>query len=345
MLLFIGPEPNAENEKDGMTQRVRWIDEQFADTPRVILHIRLKKGWKKSRHVRSPFLTVEEMNFLHVFRILSLALHSDGIYVHSCYNALKSLPVYFLGVPVITDLHGVVPEELRDEGRPIVSGWMSLIERLVIWRSKALVFVTDTMRRHFLKKYRGMHSKGSYVIPILPEQPMLEKQSRNPRLVIYAGGTQPWQNVEKMGEVAAQTQGQFHYIFLTGRIGEFTRKLHAEGLTDIQVDSVPKSRVFDYYQRASFGLILREDSLVNRVACPTKMVEYLWAGVIPIVEMPHVGDFEAVGYRYILRKDFVNLSIPDRSELEAMRSTNQGVIASLRDLGMQELTRLKADVA
>ena len=35
----------------------------------------------------------------------------------------------------------------------------------------------------------------------------------------------------------------------------------------------------------------REEILVNAVACPTKLVEYMYWGVVPVVITPNIGDF------------------------------------------------------
>src|ERR1039458_9376364 len=153
MLLVLAGEPNAKNEKDGMFQRIKWVDEQFRDVPRVILSISLKRHLHRKRFVRSDFLVVEEVNlFMHFPRILYLAWHSDCTYVHSCYNALGGLLVYFLGLRIVTDLHGVVPEESRLMGATWLSQVLSIVERIVAKRSVALVFVTDAMRKHFMSK-------------------------------------------------------------------------------------------------------------------------------------------------------------------------------------------------
>ena len=48
MLLFLAYEPNAETEKDGMAQRIMWVDQQFHDVPRTILHISLKRNMRLS---------------------------------------------------------------------------------------------------------------------------------------------------------------------------------------------------------------------------------------------------------------------------------------------------------
>jgi hypothetical protein len=50
---------------------------------------------------------------------------------------------------------------------------------------------------------------------------------------------------------------------------------------------------------ANFGFIQREDHLLNRIANPTKLVEYLYFGMRPIVWSADIGDFVQMGYEYV----------------------------------------------
>lgn len=49
-----------------------------------------------------------------------------------------------------------------------------------------------------------------------------------------------------------------------------------------------------YHLAGDVGLLLREDSLTNRVASPVKFAEYLRCG-LPVVLTPYVGDFSELG--------------------------------------------------
>jgi hypothetical protein len=342
MLLFLADEPTHQNEKDGMSQRVKWIDEQFRDAQRVILRISPKGFFRRKRYVRSKYLTAEMVNlFIHMPRILSLALRSEAIYVHSCHNALRGLPLYFLRLPIVTDLHGVVPEEAKMSGSAWKSRIFSAVEKIVARRSQSLVFVSDAMRRHFLRKYASSHPCRSYIIPILPREPSpVQGSDRDPRLVIYAGGLQAWQRIDQMLDAVSRA-GEFRYLFLTGNKDAMLSKLRERGIDNVEIDSVPRAAMPEYYARASFGFALREDSVVNRVACPTKLVEYMWSGVIPIVEQPFIGDFQSYGFKYILVADFVRRNLPGPAELNRMRQHNRAIACAMSESGDDQLRSLK----
>lgn len=48
------------------------------------------------------------------------------------------------------------------------------------------------------------------------------------------------------------------------------------------------------------GFLLREATLFNEVATPTKLVENITYGIVPAVLSPDIGDFLQYGYRYLL---------------------------------------------
>ena len=74
------------------------------------------------------------------------------------------------------------------------------------------------------------------------------------------------------------------------------------------------------------GKRLREDHLLNRVACPTKAIEYMATGVIPIVLCDEIGDLNVMGYRYVTLDCFLNGILPEYKEIKEMRKTNAEVI-------------------
>ena len=347
MLLFLAEEPTAQNEKDGMSQRIKWVDEQFMETPRVILQVSMRRNLRRTRVQRSRTLVVEHLNlFLHFPRFLYLVRSSNVTYVHSCHNALQALPLYFLSSRIVTDMHGTVPEEIRSNGLTWSSRLMSIVERIVVRRSAALVVVTDAMRHHFSKKYNLKKDSPIYIVPIVPLEASSERDSvRNSQLVIYAGGLQMWQRVDRMLDAVERARDRFHYLFLTGDPETLRRELGRRHISNVSVDSVPRAKIFEHYAHASFGFILREDTLVNRVACPTKLSEYLWHGVIPIVEQPYIGDFAERGYNYVLVEDFMEGNLPSPEVLNNMREHNRMVVRELADFGASQFEIMRRNYA
>lgn len=344
MLLFIADYPNKASEKDGMMQRIAAIDSQFADVERAYLKISFLRHLSGAKERPSKKVTVYRWNFFrHFFSILLLAFRANCIYVHSVGNALAILPLYLVR-KLVTDMHGAVPEEFSLAGKRLAAIRYAPVEWVAVRCSRAIVTVSGTMAEHFKNKY-ALTTIPSFNVPIFDEVTVKERPQRSrvdAPTVIYAGGAQAWQNVDLMLDAMRKAQANCQFIILTGDLGLFRQKVSERSLSGIEIASVPKCEVYGYYARSDYGFVLREDTLVNRVACPTKLVEYLSCGVIPIVIQPRIGDFDRYGYSYLTLESFIRGELPAAAELEAMRANNFRVIESMKSGALLEMRRLVA---
>ncbi|MNT56602.1 hypothetical protein D3C72_1939140 [compost metagenome] len=108
----------------------------------------------------------------------------------------------------------------------------------------------------------------------------------------------------------------------------------------VRVDSLPKDELLRAYHHYSLGFVLRNDDPVNRAACPTKLVEYLENGVVPIVLSSNIGDFAAHGFRYVTLEQLEAFEF-DPAELAAMREANWSVIQRMRLTAEQNAQKLE----
>jgi hypothetical protein len=300
------------------------------------------------RHHRTPReqqvgeVRVLQLNALvHRSRIREELAKATVVYVHSVFNAIKVWPTYLSPKVIVTDMHGIVPEELRHHGHPWQAWLYGLCERLAVRRSQRLVCVTQTMRKHFENKYRKA-LPGACIIPILPElQDDGPEQDREPGRVVYAGGVQRWQNVDLMLAAAAD-RPEFSYDFLSDQPQVFEDGARRAGLRHYQCGTVPARDVPAHYRLAEYGFLLRDDIPLNRVACPTKLVEYMHWGVVPIVLSEQVGDFGNMGMQCVLLADFRAGRLPDAATLHDMRSKNRAILRRMRQQAQYELNALTA---
>jgi hypothetical protein len=344
MIVFIAPFPALSDQKDGMIQRIASIDNLVSDIPRIYLDISFRRFLKKRTH-RFGEATVFQLNaILHFFNILIFLKKASVVYIHSVYNSLKALPAYWIA-KTITDLHGVVPEENLLYGylfRARLLGW---VERIALRRSAVVIFVTFSMQQHFLRKY-GQLLSANRIISILPKISDMRGNSdsvlgviRDAKAVIYAGGLQTWQNVPMMLDCAASTK-QFQFTFLTSAVNTMKQLAESQKIVNCTIASVPPDQVADYYLKSTFGFVLRDPVLVNLVACPTKLVEYLYWGVIPIVLTPDIGDFKKLGFMWITIEEFTSARLPDATKAALMREHNRKVVERLIESCENELSKL-----
>ena len=287
MILFIAPNPYRIKEHEGFLQRVEAIDKLFSGESKIYFDD-LKNTQEQARAL----------------------IDARIIYVHSVYNANKILRSYpRFAHKIITDLHGVVPEEEEYANNWEMVALTKEAEKTVFRYGHYFIAVTNAMVEHFEAKYPKAVKQTWIVLPVVDNLKYLRKKriwNLNRKTVIYAGGVQPWQNIDKIKNTIIKTKDKYSFIILTHSPEAFT---DLSGQNNITISSVKPDEVKKYYKKAELGFILREDNLVNRVACPTKLIEYIAYGVLPIVLTESIGDFKKMGYSFITLKDFLNSDI------------------------------------
>jgi hypothetical protein len=345
MILVLAPHPSAENHKDGMIQRIAHIDGLMASSQRTYLDISVRRFVRKHVQVEG-LVTIYRLNLLvHVFQIARLIKQADLVYIHSAYNALKTC-LFPTNAHVVFDAHGIVPEELAQEGQNLAARAFAFAERHALRRCNTLVCVTRSMLLHFKAKYKNRTDREEIVLPILPrlgeakEVAQAHQATRNDDSVIYAGGMQVWQNVEKM-IAAATRQPDYSYTFLSGVPDQFKARLEFSSIRRFYCGSVHPEEVKCYYRKNQFGFILRDRNLVNEVACPTKLIEYLYWGVIPIVIDHQIGDFNTTNLSAVTLEAFESGNLPDQKTLDNMRSSNLASVHAIVRSAQAQLDRLR----
>jgi hypothetical protein len=224
----------------------------------------------------------------------------------------------------------VVPEEFLLSGHPYwakIYGW---IESFCLRFALAKICVTEQMEKHLSEKYSKYKSK-TIILPIIQSKVTRQiknnsRRSENGLLnVIYSGGIQQWQNIDLMINAMMVVRDLFSFEIYTPAVEAIHAQLDKTGVP-CKVESLDRSALCERYECATFGFLLRDPILVNKVACPTKLIEYMQHGVIPIVLQPNIGDMNELGYTYLTLTDFCNGKIPTEEQMEAMRETNRAVI-------------------
>ena len=111
-------------------------------------------------------------------------------------------------------------------------------------------------------------------------------------VLVYSGSVAGWQSFGLLGGLlrgALAEQPKLKVLFLSppdsgidGLAAEFPGRVLRRFL---QAEEVPQA-----LQACDAALLVREDTLTNRVASPTKFAEYLANG-LPVVISAHIGDF------------------------------------------------------
>jgi hypothetical protein len=113
-------------------------------------------------------------------------------------------------------------------------------------------------------------------------------------------------------------------------MGDLQGYAEDECFAHLIVKSATQKEVFETASDCDFGLLLRESNVVNRVACPTKLIEYLAAGVVPVLDAPDVGDFVDLGMQFVPIDEFMRGHFPSPEERRRIAIHNLAVCERLR---------------
>jgi glycosyltransferase involved in cell wall biosynthesis len=328
-IAFVAPFPTRQRINEGWMSRIRVVDSVIGARAKVYVNflpgneapaIKLyeDKGWELQVGIKSVY---------YAEIISSLVNVVDTVYVHTLHLAEYVIP-WLDSDKIVVDFHGITPEEEVMLGRSFLKDKYEDIEQRVLQGAKTCVMVTGAMREHYAQKYPRLKPKRVIILPIVEDIQVPINQ--NPKKfaskkfnVIYSGGNQSWQNIEDMLQLTKDCQNFTDVTFLSREWREMQTQGQELGLPETtQYEYCPKEKLCSKYQEYEFGLVLRDDIAVNRVACPTKLYEYTMCGLIPIVRSEQMGDFVAYGYRYIREQDFILKKIPERKELVKMVEEN-----------------------
>lgn len=334
-ITFVGQYPTPENIRDGFIQRTKDIDDLFSEVHRVYLDIRIK-DYFKSQRIEVGNVAIFKLNyFLHFIKIIYILLKSEVIYIHSVYNGFKIIPYLFFVSrrkrKICLELHGAFPEELKYYGERLNPYIFSLVEKWILKKSCSIVYVSNQFKNYINSKYCFTSRVESFIIPTVASNVVKKENAENIEEIrskfniqdddvvfLYSGSTKKWQKIELTLETISKIADNPRYKFflLTGYLEDMKCLLKKFGLDEhprIFALSLTPEEISGYYTIAHYGFILRDEHILNQVASPTKLFEYLSYGIIPIMESLNIGDFLQYECEYLKVEDVTDNMHPRKS--------------------------------
>lgn len=332
-ILFFATYPIGDKIIDGMGQRIYSIDKEFNCWHRTYIEIGLKTFMKKEHEVLDDgHIEIYRVNlFLHVVFLYRIIKKHRYIYIHSLHNFFKIYCFSLRYHKVTLDIHGTVPEEMAFAGNKFFSSILSFTEKKLFRDASNIICVSEEMKDFYTEKYPFCSTKFFIIKPIFSQNAFAEVQREklltlkkqlgiqdDDVVFIYSGNTQRWQNVELTIQSMIKNAAPNHFhILLTGDVSgveKIIETMSPEHSFRYIIRSVAPSDLSTYYSLAHYGYILRDEHVLNRVAAPTKLIEYLYYGIIPIVKYERIGDSFRLGYEHVNYQDDLSLLLPCKSE-------------------------------
>lgn len=111
-------------------------------------------------------------------------------------------------------------------------------------------------------------------------------------IITFSGGTDKWQSFDKIITFANDVLSlnkEFFFLFLT-KENSLIDSLKIKFPKNVMQKWVKPNEVKKYLSLSDYGVLLRENTVTNQVASPTKLAEYLAMGLIPIIS-DNIGDY------------------------------------------------------
>lgn len=219
---------------------------------------------------------------------------------------------------VVADVHGATTAEYLYERQATeyddFAGELEAQERRMMRESSWLIFVSAAMRR-FYEAHFGMSFSRSSIIPCATESDFAPDAARRKQLriehglddrlvVCYVGACESYQLPGEMCRLFQSLRAEFpqaFFLVFSHHREAFLNHFAEHGVEPehSRVMSVRHDEIFDLLQMADLGLLLRDQSVVNQVASPTKFAEYCLCGV-PVLAADGIGDVSALIARHKL---------------------------------------------
>ena len=174
---------------------------------------------------------------------------------------------------------------LKDYARYVLRRYA---ESQAVRKSDLLFCVSERQVEYYEHKYGYNRNRPHIVMPcynLRISKTFNVSQYKAPTFV-YAGNASGWQGVDFMLKVYAFIESRLgdacKLVLLTNDCERFKQKIEAEGIKNVQMKFVPLKELQDELHKYKYGFIIRDESIINQVATPTKMNSYLASYVIPI---------------------------------------------------------------
>lgn len=170
-------------------------------------------------------------------------------------------------------------------------------------KAKALFYVSSELQEYYERKARCSFRDKSYIMPCyneIFERDKVQAKDYSRPVFTYVGSLSVWQCFDKTIEIFKYIEDKRKDAFLkvlTFQVDEAVAAIERVGIRNYEVKYVTQECVKEELQSVNYGFIIRNDSIVNRVATPTKISSYLAAGVLPIFSDCLV-DFNKVASKY-----------------------------------------------
>lgn len=209
---------------------------------------------------------------------------------------------------VIYDTRGVFIEEEIYKGHwkvnSIKTKFFKLIDKYLLQNSDHIVVVSNKHKDYIHKLYPKISLDKR--ISIINNKLQInsdfkyENKVQNKIIGIYSGSAAAWQKIDEvinLIKISSEYFNNINYKILTYDPAPFNNLFVGYKGENYMIETTSHDNVFNVLSNCSFGILMRENMIVNQVSSPLKFAEYLHAG-LPVLMSEGVGDCEEIILKY-----------------------------------------------
>ena len=232
-------------------------------------------------------------------------IYKPSVIVGEYSVAGQSLRFVKNSIRCIVDVHGALREEYEySMGNNADSGMSTCLdyyEKLGMAKASYIVCQSNEMKRYLLDKYTFLKDDNIFVYHCYADssrfhinkadRSILRKEINvfgNETVFIYSGGLHRWQKVKESMELFHCYHNKYdtgHMIILTLDVAT-AQKVVNDDFSDLRdritIRAVSHDQVPLYLNAADVAFLLRDNVVMNAVASPTKLAEYMSCG-LPVI--------------------------------------------------------------
>lgn len=168
------------------------------------------------------------------------------------------------------------------------------LERFAYKMADHICAVSHSLKRQLIKEFglRNISINPCCVNEVFKREKLIENHVQ----FVYLGGMSSWQCFNDVLKLYEQIEEKNAFTStLTVITQDLTKagqliETFRPGGRNIILISLPPEQVFTELKKYDFGFLLREENIINKVASPIKLLEYVACGVIPVISN-NIGDF------------------------------------------------------
>lgn len=302
------------------------------------------KNWRKNRFqlkLLSRFVKFEYIIARGVFATnVALDLKASGRVKGVCYDGRGAFAAEVDEYKVIED--------------PTIAVAIPADEKRAVLESDYRIAVTQKLVDHWAETV-GYTPGNEVIIPctvsaefVMPSEEEMHAAREKLRaqfgweandiVLVYSGSVAGWQSFEQLGRQLADwlSKSNTHKVLFLSKEDAAISELSSQFTNQIERRWLNHNDVQSHLLAGDYGIMMREQSITNKVASPTKFAEYLMAG-LPVLCSPHIGD-----YADFVKEHNCGFLVDDQQTIDHLnlKSSDYPTRQSLAELGNRHFSKM-----